>query len=132
MRVCLFLNDTPEGFKIMCAIELQVDEDNCRRGLVVTRGPAWDWGEQDGGDGKVGVILRQFYVDNPYRHTDKGLAEFENGEEAFAHTFDAPKKLCLVQVRWASACVQTYRIGTYGQQYDLLTQYFSCCPIFFL
>ena len=37
----------------------QVDEDNCRRGLVVTRGPAWDWGEQDGGSGGVGVILRQ-------------------------------------------------------------------------
>ena len=26
--------------------ERQVDEDNCRRGLVVTRGPAWEWGEQ--------------------------------------------------------------------------------------
>jgi len=42
----------------------QVDEDNCRRGMVVTRGPAWDWGEQDG-PGGVGVILRQFYVSAP-------------------------------------------------------------------
>jgi hypothetical protein len=92
----------------------QVDEDNCRRGLVVTRGPAWDWGEQDGGSGGVGVVLRQFYVDNPYKHTDKFLAE--DGDDTAALRLDAPDKLCLVQVRWASSCVQTYRIGTYGKQ----------------
>ena len=40
----------------------------------------------------------QFYVDNPYRHTDKFLAENEHGEEVMGHTFDAPDKLCLVQV----------------------------------
>ena len=94
----------------------QVDEDNCRRGLVVVRGPAWDWGEQDGGDGGVGVILRQFYIDNPYKHTDKHLAEDEDEEDTHGHMFDAPDKLCLVQVRWASASVQTYRVGTYGNK----------------
>jgi hypothetical protein len=94
----------------------QVDEDNCRRGLVVTRGPAWDWGDQDGGPGGVGVVLREFYVDNPYKHTDKHLAEEEEEDDMNVHTFDAPDKLCLVQVRWASASVQTYRIGTYGNK----------------
>ena len=94
-------------------VQTQVDEDNCRRGLVVTRGPAWEWGEQDGGPGGVGVILRQFYVDNPYKHTDKFLAD--DGEDASALGLEAPDKLCLVQVRWASSCVQTYRIGTYGK-----------------
>jgi hypothetical protein len=99
-------------------VETQVDEDNCRRGLVVTRGPAWAWGEQDGGSGGIGVILRQFYIDNPYKHTEKFLAEGEDGESGLAAepTFDAPDKLCLAQVRWASNCVQTYRIGTYGHE----------------
>ena len=41
---------------------IQVDEDNCVRGLLVCRGPGWQWGEQDGGDG-IGVILRKFYMD---------------------------------------------------------------------
>ena len=95
----------------------QVDEDNCRRGLVVTRGPAWDWGDQDGGQGGVGVVLREFYVDNPYKQTDKHLAEEEEEDDMNVHTFDAPDKLCLVQVRWASASVQTYRIGTYGNNW---------------
>eukprot|EP00961_Rhodomonas_salina_P179669 2424609-Rhodomonas_salina.1 len=44
----------------------QVDEDNCRRGLVVVRGPGWEWGDQDGSIGGVGVVLRKFYVENPF------------------------------------------------------------------
>jgi len=55
-------------------------------------------------------------VDNPYKQKNKFFVEGEDGEDSATHAFDAPDKLCLVQVRWASASVQTYRIGTYGQK----------------
>jgi hypothetical protein len=87
----------------------QVDEDNCRRGLVVMRGPGWEWGEQDGGSGGLGVVLRCFYTQNPYA---KGLLA---GGSGGAKLLGMPEKVCLAQVRWVNRlCVQTYRVGTYA------------------
>ena len=81
----------------------------------------------------MGVVLRQFYIENPYKHTQAisvgAVADQPSLSQALLQgsprtpglgsspqpRFDGPDKLCLVQVRWASACVQTYRIGTYGQ-----------------
>ena len=67
----------------------QVDEDNCRRGLVVARGPGWEWGDQDGGEGGLGVVLRHFYTQNPYA---------ESGGEGGEEMWGMPAKICLAQV----------------------------------
>ena len=40
----------------------QVDEDNCVRGLIVRRGPGWQWDAQDGGVDGIGIVLRKFYM----------------------------------------------------------------------
>ena len=83
---------------------------------VVVRGPGWIWGDQDGGVGHVGVILRKFYIKNPYKHeegSDEGVEEEDGREEELR--WSAPERICLAQVRWAVEDVQTYRIGTYGE-----------------
>eukprot|EP00960_Hanusia_phi_P075206 768388-Hanusia_phi.AAC.8 len=86
--------------------------------LVVLRGPGWIWGDQDGGIGHVGVILRKFYINNPYKHDDDHCYlgnEWDGDEQEETLKWSAPERICLAQVRWAIDAVQTYRIGTYGE-----------------
>mmetsp|Transcript_45374 Transcript_45374/g.120680 ORF Transcript_45374/g.120680 Transcript_45374/m.120680 type:complete len:206 (+) Transcript_45374:6-623(+) len=78
---------------------MEVDEENCVKGLVVYRGPGWQWGGQDGGDGNIGVVLRKFYVNVNISHSST----------------ERMGKMCFAQVRWEiTGCIHTYRIGTFG------------------
>jgi hypothetical protein len=58
-------------------------------GTLVTRGPDWEWGEQDGGPGNVGEVI-------PCDIVNKGL----------------------VRVKWTNGYVESYRMG-YDGKFDL-------------
>ena len=92
----------------------QVDEDNCKRGLLVCRGPGWTWGDQDGGEDGIGVILRKFYM-----NIGEGTNQILPFKRCFAQAHYSPYSRCgfmtelmiSQQVRWSSGVVQTYSIG---------------------
>ena len=63
---------------------IKVTEDNFKVGDKVVRGKDWDWPDQDGGDGSVGIITGTY------------------GKKAW------------VYVNWLSAGSNAYRIGAEG------------------
>ena len=69
--------------------------DQIQRGIRVVRGPDWEWGEQDGGEGCVGT-----------------LADISGGEE------DGRVSGAAVVVQWDAGNRCNYRCGI-GGKYDL-------------
>ena len=74
-------------------------------GLRVVRGPDWERGDQDGGEGHVGTVVEV------ERQAEPGSAD-ETGDRP------APPVNLSVDVQWDSGERASYRCGTEGK-YDL-------------
>ena len=87
--------DSKRGFVFFPGVfsRIKSETEEVRKGLRVVRGPDWEWGEQDGGEGCVGTVV---------------------GEEAVG---EEGKRDAIVQ--WDAGERHSYRCGFAGGKYDL-------------
>merc|ERR1719387_1279579 len=76
----------------------RVTFDNLRIGAEVIRGPDWQWDDQDGGKGGIGIIL------DPSDPSNRLPSDLAQG---------------WIKVRWGNGVVQNYRVG-YRANHDLV------------